>query len=175
MSRPRIAIDLFSARTVMLRKSPEAGCFRGARVGARSGAAMCRDRGPAEGQAGFAAVDALVAITILSLSLALSLTAAQVGARASRTAGETRDAELILRDRLERTAGQAGVWTGQDQGLAWRVEAHVADIIPLGRAGPCPRVASAKGLRTGRLYRVATADVCSPEAGPSEATPGGGA
>jgi len=136
---------------------------------------MRRDPGPQEGQDGFAAVDALVAVTILSLSLALSLTAAQAGVRASRAAGETRDAELILRDRLEQTAGQAGVWTGRDEDLAWRVEAHAADTTPAGQAGPCLRVASAKALRTGRQYRLATADACLLEADPSEAIAGEGA
>ena len=175
LPRPQIAIALFSARTVMLRKSPEASCFRGARVGARSGAVMRRDPGPEAGQDGFAAVDALVAITILSLSLALSLTAAQAGVRASRAAGETRDAELILRDHLEQTDGRAGVWSGQGQGLVWHIEAHAAEITPAGKAGPCLRVASAKALRTGRLYRLATVDVCLPEANRPEAPPGGGA
>ncbi len=124
---------------------------------------MRQDPGPAEGQAGFAAVDALVAVTILSLSLALSLAAAEVGVRASRTAAETRDAELILRDRLEQTAGEAGVWTGRDQGVTWRVEAHAADATRADRAGPCVRIASAKAVRTGRNYRVTTADACRPE------------
>ena len=137
---------------------------------------MRRDPGPAEGQAGFAAVDALVAVTILSLSLALSLTAAQAGVRASRTAAETRDAELILRDRLERTAGRAGVWTGQDQGVTWRVETHPADDTRVGQTGPCVRVASAKAMRTGRVYRIATVDTCPPETNPAQGrVPGAGA
>ncbi len=160
----------------MLRRSLEAGCFRGARVGARSGAVMRRDPGPEAGQDGFAAIDALVAVTILSLSLALSLTAAQAGVRASRAAGETRDAELILRDRLEQTAGRAGVWMGQDQGLTWRVEALAADTAPASRAGPCVRVASAKARLTGRVYRIATADVCLPATNSAETpAPGTGA
>lgn len=137
---------------------------------------MRRDPGPGEGQAGFAAIDALVAVTILSLSLALSLTAVQAGVRASRAAGETRDAELILRDRLEATAGRIGAWTGQDQGLAWRVEAHAADATPVSQAGPCLRVASAKALGTGRVYRIATADACISEPRRAQArAPGDGA
>jgi hypothetical protein len=68
---------------------------------------MRQEPGPRRGQDGFAAVDALVAVTILSSSLALSLMAAQVGMRASRSAGETRDVELLLRERLEGTLGQS--------------------------------------------------------------------
>lgn len=124
---------------------------------------MRQEPGPGRGQDGFAAVDALVAVTILSSSLALSLMAAQVGTRASRSAGETRDAELLLRERLEGTAGQAGVWSGHDQGLDWRVEAHATGAAPSLRAAPCVRAASAKAV-SGRTYRIATVDTCLPEA-----------
>jgi hypothetical protein len=126
---------------------------------------MRQEPGPAEGQGGFAAVDALVAVTILSSSLALSLTAAEIGMRASRTAGETRDAELVLRGRLEDTAGQAGVWSGRVQGLSWRIEAHRSDDAVIERAGPCVRTASATSTRSGRTYRLTTVDTCPPEAG----------
>jgi hypothetical protein len=126
---------------------------------------MRQEPGPEKGQGGFAAVDALVAVTILSSSLALSLTAAEIGARASRVAGETRDAELVLRGRLEDTAGRAGVWSGRVQGLDWRVEARRYDDAVIERAGPCVRTASATSTRSGRTYRLATVDTCLPEAG----------
>lgn len=121
--------------------------------------------GPGEGQGGFAAVDALVAVTILSSSLALSLMAVQIAARASRAAGETHDAELLLRDILERTAGQAGVWRGRDQGLDWSAETQIShtSTSPGRRAEPCLRVAQARGT-SGRAYRIATADICQPGA-----------
>ncbi len=131
---------------------------------------MRREPGLAEGQGGFAAVDALVAVTILSSSLALSLTAAQIGARASRAAAETHDAELILRDRLVLTGGRVGVWSGRDQGLDWRVEARLADPNHIDRTGPCIRTASAKAVRTSRVYRLATVDTCLA----FEAAPGAG-
>jgi hypothetical protein len=124
---------------------------------------MRQEPGPRRGQDGFAAVDALVAVTILSSSLALSLMAAQVGMRASRSADETRDVELLLRERLEGTVGRAGAWSGHDQGLDWRIEAHVADTTSSGRAAPCVRTASAKAA-SGRTYRIATVDTCLPEA-----------
>jgi hypothetical protein len=126
---------------------------------------MRQEPGPETGQGGFAAVDALVAVTILSSTLALSLTAAEIGTRASRTAGETRDAELMLRGRLEDTAGQIGVWSGHAQGLDWRVEAHLPDNAVAQRGGPCVRTALAKSMRSGRTYRVATADTCLPREG----------
>lgn len=123
---------------------------------------MRQGPGPCRGQDGFAAVDALVAVTILSSSLALSLMAAQVGTRASRAAGQTRDAEILLRERLEGTAGQTGVWSGRERGLDWRVEAHVSGAAPARLAAPCTRIASAKA--GGRTYRIATADICAIEA-----------
>lgn len=124
---------------------------------------MRQEPGPFGDQAGFAAVDALVAVTILSSSLALSLMAAQIGARASRTADETRTAETLLRERLERTAGQAGAWSGRDNGLDWRVEAHVSGAGSPRLAAPCTRVASAKAAG-GRTYRIPTVDICQAEA-----------
>lgn len=126
---------------------------------------MRQEPGPFGGQGGFAAVDALVAVTILSSSLALSLMAAQMGARASRTAGETRDAELLLRDRLEGTASQAGEWRGRDQGLDWRVEAHLSQTDPAERAAPCVRTGSAT-TASGRTYRLVTVDTCLPKVAP---------
>lgn len=122
---------------------------------------MRQEPGPSRDQGGFAAVDALVAVTILSSSLALSLMAAQVGARASRAAGQTRDAEMLMRERLESTAGQTGVWSGRERGLDWRVEAYVSGVAPARLATPCTRVASVKA--GGRTYRIATVDICSPE------------
>jgi hypothetical protein len=124
---------------------------------------MRQEPGPSRDQGGFAAVDALVAVTILSSSLALSLMAAQVGARASRAAAQTRDAEMLLRERLEGTTGRAGVWSGHERGLDWRVEAHVPGAGPARLAAPCTRVASVKAAG-GRTYRIATADICAPEA-----------
>lgn len=123
---------------------------------------MRQKPGPSGDQDGFAAVDALVAVTILSSSLALSLMAAQVGARASRTADESRSADLLLRERLERTAGQTGAWRGRDGGLDWRVETHVSGAGSPRLAAPCTRVASARAA-SGRTYRIATADICLPE------------
>ena len=121
---------------------------------------MRREPGLDEGQDGFMAVDALVAITILSSSLALSLAAVQIGVRASRAAAETHDAELVLRGQLELTAGRVGVWRGRDQGLDWRVEARLADSGRMAQTGPCIRTASAKAVRTGRAYRLGTVDTC---------------
>lgn len=127
---------------------------------------MRQKPGPDGGQGGFAAVDALVAVTILSSSLALSLAAAEIGTHASRLAGETRNADLFLRGRLEGTASQVGVWSGRDRGLDWRVEAHLSNTGIADRAGPCVRSASAIAARSGRTYRLATVDTCLPKVAP---------
>jgi hypothetical protein len=142
-------------------KPSEAKLLECARRGAEWGH-MRQEPGPGRGQDGFAVVDALVAVTILSSSLALSLMAAQVGGRASRSAAETRDAEMLLRERLESTAGQSGVWSGRDRGLDWRIEAQVSGASPARRAAPCVRAASAKAAH-GRTYRIVTIDTCLSE------------
>lgn len=105
-----------------------------------------------------------MAVTILSSSLVLSLAAAQAGVRAGRAADETRRAEMLLRERLEGSAGRLGVWRGRDQGLDWRVEARTvgdAARAGAGAAEPCERVATARAGSRGRTYRLATVEVCA--------------
>lgn len=133
---------------------------------------MRRNPGPGSGQGGFAAVDALVAVTILSSSLALSLAAAGVGVRASRAAAETRQAEMLLRDRIESSVGREGAWSGRDQGLDWRVEARRLDGAAWGGSvlrRPCERDATARARRTGRTYRITTIDICVSDPEPRRA------
>jgi len=124
---------------------------------------MRRGQGPGEDQDGFAAVDALVAVTILSTSLAMALVAAGIGARASHMAGEVRAAEMTLRDHLEKTAGRAGAWTGQGRQGDWRVEARLVEAGPALRAAPCVREASFRAA-SDRTYRIATVDICQAQA-----------
>lgn len=111
-------------------------------------------------KAGFAAVDALVAVTVLAFSLSLSLVAAEVTARAARASVYTRSAELLLSDRIHRFDGEPRSSSGAAAGLAWRLE--VAPIASsAGKLSPCALTASAKAPSSDRRYEMSTFTVCS--------------
>jgi len=112
------------------------------------------------GEGGFAAVDALVAVTILASSLSLSLVAAQIAARASKIAAETKAAEILLRERLVLYSGRPGIETGEAGGLSWRLEA-TRSRATTARIIPCSVSASARSKRTGRVYQINALELCS--------------
>lgn len=110
-------------------------------------------------KAGFAAVDALVAVTVLASSLSLSLVAAEVAARAARASAETRTAELLLRGLIDPLDGEPRPLSGAAAGLVWRLE--VAPIVPVaGKAAPCALTASAEARSSGRRYEIRTLTLC---------------
>jgi len=71
------------------------------------------------GSAGFAAVDALVALTVLASTLILALGAASSAQRAVAAALETRRAEQLLGFLMSLPKVSPGIWTGADHGIAW--------------------------------------------------------
>lgn len=107
--------------------------------------------------------DALVAVTVLSTALVLVLAAVQMAGRVSRAAVETRQADLLLRERIEATRGQLGAWTGQTP-FPWRVEARMVGGERPGQGGPCLRRAEARPRKEARPYVLETLDTCIDEA-----------
>jgi len=75
-----------------------------------------------DGRAGFAAVDALVALVILSSALGLSLAATQSARKVAAQAARIRQAEALCRYLLAGDRGVVGVTTGRSSGLDWRLE-----------------------------------------------------
>jgi hypothetical protein len=110
---------------------------------------------------GFAAVDALVALTILAATIALSLEAAASATHAAASASEVREADTLLRYLLQSHQGDEG---GRSDRFAWRVE-----VTPLGpvKAGGtfqlCKHAAQARDQRSGRRYTLATLVACPAE------------
>ncbi|PVM84914.1 hypothetical protein [Caulobacter endophyticus] len=107
--------------------------------------------------------DALVAVTVLSSALVLVLAAVQMAGRVSRAAVETRQADLLLRERIEATRGQLGVWAGEAP-FPWRVEARMVGEDRSGLGGPCMRRAEARPRDEARPYVLETLDTCIDEA-----------
>jgi hypothetical protein len=107
---------------------------------------------------GFAAVDALVALTILAATIALSLQAAAAAQRVAASAQEIRKANTLLRYLIQSVpaGGQ-----GRSETFLWDVE-----LAPLGteRDGSavqlCRHSATARDQRSGRRYTLATLAIC---------------
>lgn len=107
-------------------------------------------------------MDALVALTILTATIALSLEAATNAAHAAAAADEVRRAHTLLHYLLQsRQTGE----NGRSDPFAWSVE-----VTPLGatQAGAalqlCRHAAEVRDQRSGRRYALATITACPAEA-----------
>lgn len=109
---------------------------------------------------GFAAVDALVALAVLSATIVFSLAALHTSRLAAEAALEARQAGQLLKELLDGTAGQPGVVTGQNARFAWRVEVQ-PPVLVAGASALCRREAEARARRTGRAYALTSARVCA--------------
>jgi hypothetical protein len=109
--------------------------------------------------AGFAAIDALVALTILAATLSLSLEAGLTARRAAARAAEIQSADTLLRSLIDR--GTVGDEAGRTAQFAWRVEfGPVGASQGTAHLQLCRRAADAKSLRGGRHYKLATLVAC---------------
>lgn len=108
--------------------------------------------------AGFAAVDALMALTILAITIAFAINAVSVGQRAARAASETRKAEVLMVALLDAPTRQPGVYRGTGSDMAWTVT-----VTPrLGQMSPmlCDTKVEVAGRTSRRTYQLATAETC---------------
>lgn len=114
--------------------------------------------------AGFAAVDALVALMILAATITLSLRAVGTARRAAFGADEMRQATQMLRGLLDTPVTRPGALAGQTPFFLWRVETRAGVAIP-GATGAliCARSASVTSRRDGRRYTLAGAEICPPD------------
>jgi len=119
-------------------------------------------RGFSSSSAGFAAVDALVALTILASTLILALGAAGSAQRAAAAGLEARRVQLLLGFLMILPKDRLGIWSGADRGLDWTLElSRAADGSIQGVWPLCRRVAKASNPRTGRHYDLSTIETCS--------------
>lgn len=111
------------------------------------------------GSDGYAAVDAIVALTILATTLALAVGAAASARRAAQVAVEVQGATTLLRRLVDSpvSAEEAGRVPMFD----WRVS-----VEPMPGAWPdaaiqlCRRTAEARARRSGRRYHFASIVAC---------------
>ena len=106
---------------------------------------------------GFAAVDALVALIILSSTLVLALSDLQTSAKLSGTAQQTSEAIALGRGLL---MGNQGAGGGYSAGLAWTLETRPLQSGRDDATQICVRDVVIRSRRDGRIYRFADASAC---------------
>lgn len=117
------------------------------------------------GQAGFAAVDALVALVILSSALGLSLVATQSARKVAAQAARTRRAEALCRYLLVTNTGVVGVTSGRSADLDWRLEVKPVSSDPRApESGLCAAAAAVHAPGGGRIFVLSTVASCQRKA-----------
>lgn len=115
-----------------------------------------------DGRAGFAAVDALVALVILSSALGLSLAATQSARKVAAQAARIRQAEALCRYLLAADRGVVGVTTGRSSGLNWRLEIKPTPADQQANASRlCDASALARPSGGGPAFAMRTVIACS--------------
>ena len=114
-----------------------------------------------EGTRGFAAVDALVGLTILASTVALALQAMQSSRQVALAAAESEQAQVLLKYLVAREARSGTGAAGRQAGFNWRTQTIYLPADP-GAPGLtlCRRWAGATSARSGRRYALATAGFC---------------
>lgn len=119
-----------------------------------------RRRGSAAASPGYAAVDALVALIILSLTVILSLSAFQTAARAARIAAEAEAARTLLARLVESEPKDLDGSVGSTPAFAWTVQTQPTASNAL--IDVCRRAVDLVARRSGRHYGVVTLVTCPP-------------
>jgi hypothetical protein len=107
---------------------------------------------------GYAAVDALVALLILSTTLIMSFQALQQAGRTAQAAGEARRAQSLITFLLETSPRVLETRQGQQDGFSWRFETDAT-----GAERPievCRRSVTLQSQASGRTYAAATLETC---------------
>lgn len=106
------------------------------------------------------AVDALVALIVLSSTLACAMVAANQGLSVARLAAETRRATDLLAYLLETAPREPGVAMGFSGDFSWR--RTVSDPrLAIGAAAVCVRSVRVQSIKSRRLYEGRTSVVCA--------------
>ena len=118
-----------------------------------------------DAEAGFAAVDALVALTILAMTIALALQAMQTARRMAGAALEARSATAVLQWLLQSDPDEIGARSGSANGFAWRAELALNPSDPQAPAvRTCTRSASVARVGGRRSYAARALVFCRPPA-----------
>lgn len=118
--------------------------------------------GAAHADDGFAAVDALVALTIFATTIALVLQGAHTARRLADVAAEMRQATVLGQYLLETAPKTPGVSSGRSDGFVWKADVAASPAPGLAQVELCRRSVELTGAASGRRYAFSTADICPP-------------
>jgi hypothetical protein len=113
-------------------------------------------------QAGYAAIDALVALMILSSTLICGMTAAHQSTTAAEAAFELRRANDLTGFLLETSPVEPGQTVGTTDGFGWRREVS-SPVLTFGPGAVCVRAVSLANTKSHRVYTAKTSAICEPE------------
>jgi hypothetical protein len=124
-----------------------------------------RPRRPDRAEAGIAAVDALVALTILSATITLSLQALDTARRVADLAAETHHADVFLRRLLDAPVSSFGLISGRSDRFDWRMSVIAQTAASGANPSLCRRAIALTSIKSGRSYAAATIAACPPVQG----------
>jgi hypothetical protein len=120
---------------------------------------------PARRDAGFAAIDALVALTIFATTIVFATAALHTAGQGSTAALEARQAKEALAGAIERASTNVGASQGEGPRFAWALTVH-PPFLTAGGIALCEQEAVVTAKASGRKYRLASGGIC-PMAAPS--------
>jgi hypothetical protein len=110
---------------------------------------------------GYAAVDAMVALLIIALTIVLSLQAVLQARRSAAMADEIRGAQVLMARLLDSGPRSFSPAAGTTNGFSWRLE-----TAPTGLDRPialCHRGVTLNSAATGRTFKAGTLETCPDE------------
>ena len=114
-------------------------------------------------EAGFAAIDALVALTIMAMTLALTLEATATSRRLAGAALLSERASALLQYLIEAGSAAPGEWSGRSGGLNWRLDVVLQSADPHAPAvRTCRRLATASDPQSRRKFSLSALAYCKP-------------
>ncbi len=123
---------------------------------------------PAGNDAGFAAVDALVALTILAVTFSLAFDAVNSARRLAVASVEIRKAHALLEYLVDAGPRGVGLSWGRSDGFDWRLQTTLKAIDPHAPSvRMCSRAAAAVGVRSRRRFVLSTLEFCKPPEPPA--------
>jgi hypothetical protein len=109
---------------------------------------------------GVAAIDALVALAILSATIIMSLKSVETARQAAALAVETRQADLELRRMLDQPIMSVGMSSGRTALFDWRSAAIPTEASSNPAVRTCRRKIELVDRTDGRRFRAASLSLC---------------
>jgi hypothetical protein len=111
---------------------------------------------------GYAAVDAMVALAILAMTVTFAVGAAQTARRVAVAAEETRRATQLLRYLVDETPLTLAVQSGAASGFSWRVQTRLGADTGVPGLRLCGRLAELVSSTSHRRFHLEGAAICPP-------------